>query len=229
LQTSSELKTQPKFEKKYENSLWLEDQAFDVLIKSFREHRDPKKLWVLTSNDHGEVENPTRTIPRIASFYEDTLAAPVMTRFPSGGGIVYENCRKGFEQNRHVLAQNIDLLPTILDVVGFKDSAEHSALFSQLRGSSLCHPIDPNRIVVALNTNNIRQWNPEGFLLAKNLNRLVFTNTEGMQFFDLSADPKQEQNRLNEMPLDLRNEFRSVIEKNPQLLRIKNLYLKDGF
>mgnify|MGYP001227000718 CR=1 FL=1 len=229
LQTSSELKEQPKFARPYENSLWIDDQAFAVLLEGFRSSRNLTKLWVLTSNDHGELENHVRPVPRIASFYDEILGSPMMSRFPSEMSVRWDECQKGFQMNQNRLIQNLDLLPTILDYVGFSESPAHQILYSQLKGSSLCRPVDPGRVVVGLNTNNIRQWDPEGFLLAKDRWRLVFTNREGLQYFDLRQDPDQKQNRLDEMPAPLREEFRRVVRENLQLQRIQNLYLKEGF
>lgn len=228
LQTSTELEEQPRFKSPYENSLWITDQSLKVLLDAFQNFRDPSKLMVLTAADHGELEKHARPVPRIASFYDEILAIPFALRFPEERGLVSEDCLATAQGNGGLLVQNLDLLPTLLDLLEFDRSDVHANLLAQLRGRSLCAPVGRERIIVGLNTNNIRQWNPEGFLLAKDAHRLVYTNSEGLKYFRIDQDPVQAKDLLPSIAPDLLEEFRSVIDGNLQLTRIRNLYFPGG-
>ena len=228
LQKSSELEVQPKFEHPYENSLWIEDQSLKVLLESFQKNRSMDKLLIASSADHGELERHTRPVSRVASFYDEILAIPYFIKLPGEKNLVDESCIRGLKDNADLLVQNIDLLPTLLELVGFSAKTGHGPLLEKFEGRSLCHPVGHERILVGLNTNNIRQWNPEGFLLAKDSNRLVFTNAEGMKYFRVKEDPLEQRDLYTQMTPDLMGQFNQKIETNEQLTRLKNLYFPEG-
>ena len=228
LQKSTELETQPQFEHPYENSLWIDDISMKVLLDSFQKNRSADNLMVISSADHGELEHHTRPVSRVASFYDEILAIPFLIKLPVQKNLVNEDCAKGFKENAETLVQNLDLLPTVLDLVGFSAATGYRALLEKFQGRSLCQKVDKKRILVSLNTNNIRQWNPEGFLLAQDSDRLVFTNAQGMQYFDIRKDPLEQHDQFAQIDPELLRQFSQKIETNPQLTRLKTLYFPEG-
>lgn len=233
LQTSTELGEQPSFQDPYMNSLWITDQAFFEITKGFGQFRDPANLLSLVSADHGELVQHVRPVPRIASFYDEILGAPLMIRLPQKWDMTPEkdkSCRQGLLLNQDRLVSNMDVLPTLVELLSLDEDSQNATVLARLRGQSLCRDVGDERAVIALNTNNIRQWNPEGFLIARGHGRLVFSNTEGLQYFDVSTDPGQKQNLVGTPVWREQAQFyQKIVEENIQLKRIQNLYLKKTF
>jgi hypothetical protein len=91
-------------------------------------------------------------------------------------------------------------------------------------GASLCRPLS-DRVLIQLNTNQIRHWTPEGFGLVYRNYRYVFTNTEGEQLFNVATDPDEMHSLIVKgtyaAPVkEFKTRFESFIRQNPELKRV---------
>jgi len=102
----------------------------------------------------------------------------------------------------------------------FTDSTESESLSGRLHGFSLFQPIPMDRILIGLNTNGLRSWPQEGFGIAKGHTRMIFNNVHGFSFYDLSTDPSQEHDILENMDNVIRKFYLDIINNNPELLRV---------
>jgi phosphoglycerol transferase MdoB-like AlkP superfamily enzyme len=222
VQTSTELDKQPQFKTKYENSLFIADQTFKIL-HDFILNRNRSHI-TLISADHGEVENTKTNVPRISSFYDEILSVPWMWNFSSDlmANEKFKYCLAQLKKSSNETVHNLDILPTLVDLVGMASDPENQKVLKQLQGASLCDPNSnlQSRSLIGLNTNNIRQWNPEGFLVAQNQMRFVYSNTEGPQIFDVNMDPKQVKNLFSKDNKFFVEVALPTIEQNLHLKRI---------
>lgn len=223
LQTSTELTEQPHFKTKYENSQFIADTSYKVLQDYFASRA--RSIIYMISGDHGEIETTKTPVPRIASFYDEVLSVPFAFSFSDD--ILQDSHGKSCIDNigklKDSLVQNIDLVPTLVDLLSLNSNEANHQVISKSNGKSLCSlsPKDAeNRIIISLNTNNIRQWNPEGFLIAKNNWRFVFTNTEGPQIFNLKEDPDQTKNIFSPDHPFFQKDVFTTIKNNLHLNRI---------
>ena len=81
---------------------------------------------------------------------------------------------------------NLDIAPTIAALAG---TATHD-----LFGASLIGTLDPNRTCIALNTNEIRSWDHDGFGIYSGDMRFVYTDIEGARLFHAASDPQEMKN-----------------------------------
>ncbi len=224
-QTSTELNIQPNFKSKYENSLFLTDHVFKTIIDFVKERNPDNNYTLLISGDHGELENEPRGLPRVASFYDEIVGVPFIFKPHSKINETHAGCVENVKKNLETNVQNLDLLPTIIDLMGFTKN-ENSQIQMNLKGSSLCRKISQQRTIIGINTNDIRHWNPEGFFIANNQYRYVYSNVMKEQIFNVSNDPDQKVNILNSVDPGIKHMFSSIVKENRHLNRIFDLYQK---
>lgn len=238
----------PAFATRYEKALFITDKAIERIVTSLQK----RNLWNDTlfwlTADHGEVETSTSRMPRIASFYEEILGIPFMIRWPktfstplntiqtpnkldknlkidskSATESISANCFNGFIKNQNVNVQNLDILPTLVEV--WNAQISNTNVYQELHGSSLCKAIDNNRTIVHLNTNQIRHWNPEGFAITIGAKRFSFTNIEGGRLFDLTFD-KVSAERTPAQESIQTERFIKIIDSKPLLKELWDRYPK---
>jgi hypothetical protein len=220
LQRSSKLPEIPANFSRYQKALYITDKSIELLFKKLQKHHRSENLLSVFTADHGEVENSKRKVPRISSFYEEITNIPLI--FVESRESTYKNkrCWRGFERNQTENIQNLDLVPTLIDFLSDGAGEKNLALQQELSGSSLCKDV-PDRVLIQLNTNQIRQWKPEGFGLVYKNYRYVFSNIEGPHLFDLHADINETESKfIDQFPLMDRKKFDAIIQKNRELKRI---------
>ena len=209
----------PNFTTRYEKALFITDQVLKKIIYILKE----KKMWNKTlfwiTADHGEVEVPIHNVPRISSFYQEILNIPFMIHWPNDKKIknIFKNCEQFSELNKDVNVQNLDIIPTLVELWGFNKNNQQ--IYSSLRGSSLCSKVSNDRIIIHLNTNKNRVWTPEGFAITKGFNRYSFTNIEGNKFFDLSPNVNNNQEK------QILNPSRKTIEPYLKVIKSESLLI----
>jgi hypothetical protein len=126
-----------------------------------------------------------------------------------------ENLRRN--ETRNIC--NLDIIPTIVDVLN--DGGEsNQQLIQKLKGTSLLQNVDSERIILALNTNDIREWLPEGFGIFYDKKRFIFSDTEGSGYFDVTTDKDQLHNAWKNISDAEKNFIINIIAENAQLERI---------
>lgn len=226
IQTSEKLIKQPQFQTKYENSLFITDQTFKLLNEYVKQRQRP--LISMITADHGELEHITKATPRIASFYDEIISIPFAWHF-SDELIQSSETNKCFQsmlKNKKTLVQNLDIVPTLIDLLKINNSSKNLNTFNKLTGKSLCQDLElikDSRNIISLNTNNIRRWNPEGFLIAQNQFRYVYTTIEGPQLFNVALDPKEENNLLKKEPTELIQKLK-IYETIDSQLHLKRMW-----
>jgi hypothetical protein len=215
----------PTFETRYEKALYITDQVLKELVQVLEDQQLWNNTLFWATADHGEVEFSKNKVPRIASFYEEILGIPFFVRWPSQfpERNVWRQCRDRMNSHLQQNVQNLDILPTLLDLWGI--GQENSKVASSLRGRSLCSEIDPERLIIHLNTNKVRQWSPEGFAITKGTHRYSFTNIEGAKFFDLTPAKHGTTEVLNsETDQAAIEPFLKVVESENLLKELWNRY-----
>jgi glucan phosphoethanolaminetransferase (alkaline phosphatase superfamily) len=176
----------PDFKTRYEKALFITDRVLKDIVELLKKHEMWDKTLFWMTADHGEVEFSKHKVPRISSFYQEIIGIPFFIRWPTSPALrtVIEKCKTKSTLISELNVQNIDIVPTLIDLWGLGEINKAKSLF--LRGKSLCEDIDPQRVLIHLNTNKMRRWSPEGFAVTMGSRRFAFTNIEGNKFFDLS-------------------------------------------
>ncbi|MHC4591338.1 MAG: sulfatase-like hydrolase/transferase [Planctomycetota bacterium] len=184
---------------------------------------------VVVASDHGE-DLYGRGV-RLENYHQEIAQVPCWFVVP---GDVQRRQRPGAMEILHrnletTAASNVDLLPTVLDLMGLADEPHVAEVLEGLQGQSLLRERQPPEFLVMLNTNDLRNWEREGFALTMDngTKRYVFDmGREG--FFDLRTDPREETSLMDDPRYaDDLQRARAEAEHNPFLRRIVAKY-SDG-
>lgn len=146
-------------------------------------------------------------------------AIPLIIKFPTNFFNDYPNKMKTVATNTTVNVANIDLSPTILEIMGV--GAENQSITNLLRGQSLFTPIAPDRPMITLNTNDWRSWSQDGFGITIDNLAYVFSNIEGLRCFDHLRDPGEKNSICANFAIIDKQKFNQIINSNHFL---KNIY-----
>lgn len=152
---------------------------------------------VIASSDHGENIGPHHPIDRLGSFYEECVRVPFWVRVPPVVAAEHPEWVAAIDAWRERNVQNLDVLPTIIDVLAMEPSA--SQPLPALPGRSLVRMPAGENEVRGQSTCAYRQWALDGFYLVHDdVKVIVSSDGSSMQIFDLKGDPKETRNLAGE-------------------------------
>ena len=178
---------------RYLGALKLFDQCFGDLLDSLAKAGRLEDTAILLTADHGELPDSysrrsragssRRKTVRLSDLRADLLRIPFWVHLPdrladsARGNALVNNARE--------LVSNLDIYPTILDLLGF-----NGAVGAELSGQSLFQELPPLRFVVCMNTGALRDWEHEPFAVASGHHLWVYHDeTRRFELADLE-DPK---------------------------------------
>jgi hypothetical protein len=175
------------------------------------------RALVLGTADHGaDTIRPDRP-PRVESYYQYSLQVPLFVLLPRSSLERHPQWSQNAQANRSARVGNVDIYPTVLDVWGRWPPAFERPPFA---GQSLLRPIDPDRVMVVSNTNDIRAWSRDGFAVYRGPWKWIVDDREGLKAFRLDEDPDEAHDLWSTMPEADRAQFLREASQRPALRRI---------
>ncbi len=212
--TSVKIDSLDKIASRYGKALFVTDQAVAQITKVIQNnHQMDSTIFVFTA-DHGAYT--VKRKQRLFSFYKETLDVPMMFRMPKAWIKTHPESFDNLRKNSRHLASNLDLAPTIFNIL-YPNIEKPKYLFN---GSSLLRPLQKDRTIICLSTNDTRNWTNEGFGIYKPNECYIFDNIDKQQFYDLSKDPSQLNNIINSISDEKRKYYEDIILNNKYLKRI---------
>lgn len=205
---------------RYEKALELIDSVTSGFFELLKKNHRWDDAMILNTGDHGESPTPYHALSRLNSNYEEMIRLPIWIKIPTT--LKVHAIASGLKGNKNKIISNIDLAPTLAQMwdIQMNDSVVVS-------GHSLGKPVDENRVLTVLSTNDTRMWAGEGFGLIHADYRYILIPKTQRALFQLSTDPKQDHNILNGAPDSIMQPFLQKIESNPWLSRIHQHYLQN--
>lgn len=124
-------------------------------------------LIILTA-DHGRRVRPKQRqfiVPRVLAYDEETLRVPLLIKAPAN---LPATLAAALRANTAALVSNLDIAPTIADLLGAR--LQGGLIYG---GHSLLGEVPPNRLSVATSTNEWRSWPRTAIALARKNDRFV--------------------------------------------------------
>ncbi|MFN8238011.1 MAG: sulfatase-like hydrolase/transferase [Chitinophagales bacterium] len=206
-----------KFPSRYENALYIVDAYFQQLKTLLQKNHKLNNTLIIFTADHGDAEKLIHKAGRLVSFYDEVISIPFLIRTPNDWDKKYPDLMSNLRFNAEHPTTNIDIAPTIADFLGYSDK-DH--IVKKFAGKSLFNKIDTTRVFYALNTNETRSWQDEGFVIINRSNRFMCTTSEGIQFFDVSKDSNQFNNIYSTLDSGTINFYHQIINNNTELSRV---------
>ena len=217
---SRRIDSMPAFDSPQKKALYIIDRAMQDIVDAVRrEGRLDNTLFIFTS-DHGELPNRRHLPPRVVSFYDEFTNIPFVIRVPTSWSTRHPNRLESLRKNQDRMVANVDVVPTLLPIFGYAPQGAGSEIARRLVGYNLLDPVPEDRTVIALNTNEVRHWEHQGFGIYWRHWRFVYTDIEGPKLFDIGADPEQTRDLWTTAPEPVRNHVYSTIADYPALQNI---------
>jgi len=222
-QTASDLLPDltPAYSSRYCNSAAVLDRAIRLLCESLASHHLLDSTFIIITADHGDTDSLIHSqVHRLYNFYDEIMNIPFLVYVPAAWLTDHPDRLAALRENEGRVVANLDILPTILAAIGANCDSANAGLRARLNGASLFAPLPPERNTVALNTNDIRQWEHEGFGIFRRDRRFVYSDIEGPRWFD-AAD----RNQTNDLwPTAPPGEKRRVLDVIDSIYHLRRMF-----
>lgn len=190
---------------RYLNGVAFQDMVFEELMKGLDERGLSDDTLVAWVADHGEyIDEPPRENRGSRLAYQPNVHVPLVLINP----LLFPE-----HQVSHRLGSHVDLLPTILDLMGLEPDARH-------RGQSLVsEDFEARRVFVGGDRGGRRYVG----MIDGDLKFIAETRKKTMELYDLSTDPDELENLATDFPEKAAELYKTVRRfQKGQLTRLKN-------
>ena len=187
---------QPWPDASYDNAVAYMDHLLGRLFDHLAAQGLAENTIVLFVADHGEDLDSVHKLHRTDSYYQTAIAVPFFAIVPERHrqrlGAGWEQWR----QNAQMRVALTDLVPTALDLLGLSADSLVGAWQERLDGRSLLRPLDPDRLIVVVNTDEHVQWSRKGYAVVADDWKYINYSWRGSMLFDLATDALEQRDLL---------------------------------
>lgn len=162
------------FSDSYDNAVLYQDDILGSFFTKLKEKNLMKNTIVLFVSDHGESLTEHHNIGHVESNYTETISIPLVAYIPDN--ILTPIEKQHLKKNLHQLTSNIDIAPTIVDLLNLDNEKKLQKYFTHFKGYSLLQPIPDKRMLISLNNNQVANFNTGLSVCSKNWHYLFRTN-----------------------------------------------------
>ena len=204
---------------KYFNAMYYQDQLLGRVISKMEKENLMSNTIILFVSDHSEAIEEHKNIGHLETNYIETLDIPMMIYVPDG--TLKKEELNSLEQNLGNLTSNIDVTPTIFDLLDLEQNEKFAPYRKNFTGYSLLQPVPEDRYVITFNSNTYANFNTGISILNQKWHYLYRTNIvpnrEELYFW--KSDPLEAQDYLFMMPANIRKDIAKEFEKHPESAR----------
>ena len=130
---------------RYQDSIYLQDMAVAKLVRAVRARPEGQRTVIVFVSDHGEQMREKGAVGHTGTLWDEEIRIPAWIDAPNG--TLTQGERDHLRALESTPLTNLDILPTMLDLMGIYDAPELASLeapmpgHSLLRGGSPTHPI----------------------------------------------------------------------------------------
>lgn len=218
LQNSKYISVEKQYDSKLKNAANLLDKSLDSIFNYLSNIKILDNTIIIMTGDHGESDKNLHKPNRLVSYYDEIQKVPMIILLPK---VIADKVGSQMRENVNSLIGNADILPTILDILNVNSNPKNLNITKDLLGKSLIRPIDENRYQVSLNTNDIRQWEREGFGIFFKNSRFLFTDLDGPEYYNIQSDPQQKSNVWDKISSIEKQRVLNIIDS---IFHLKRMY-----
>ncbi len=189
----------------YECSIFVLDREMGRIIDAVDEMGLLEETIIIAAPDHGAALG-RHYKGRIYNYYQEVLSIPLFIRIPEKFQHLADSINVNWRNNVNRTTQNLDILPTIVDLMGIAKAPLIQDLMHRLDGTSLLRELPDSRWILSKNTNALRTWEPDGFGITIGKNYKYIFHDGNEYLYDLKADPGELKNLLKEGASALKNQ-----------------------
>lgn len=197
-----------KVHNRYKDAIHRQDALVAHLVRALRAMPGGDRVVVVFVSDHGEQIRERGAIGHTWGVYDEEVRVPFWIDAPRGALMSDEETRL------HGLASSpltqLDVLPTLLDLMGIWDTPEVARFRRAMPGQSLLRGGTPGREVVLTNCSGIFACAFKNWGAMRGTKKLLATqNSERWECFDVARDPGEHR----DLGVDACGDLRAAAEK----------------
>jgi phosphoglycerol transferase MdoB-like AlkP superfamily enzyme len=203
------------FSGSYDNAVRYQDAIIGDFFKHLKKQGLLDNTIVLFASDHGESLAEHHNIGHVESNYTETISIPLLAYIPNG---IISNAEKNqLKKNRNQLTSNIDIAPTIVDLLNLEHESKLQKHIANYSGFSLLKPIPDDRMLISLNNNQVASFNTGLSVCSKNWHYLFRTNLvpNKEEFYYWKKDVKELNDQQKHLSKKQRNAILNFVKRYP--------------
>lgn len=203
------------FSGSYDNAVRYQDAIIGDFFKHLKKEGLLENTIVLFASDHGESLAEHHNIGHVESNYTETISIPLLAYIPDG--IISNEEKNQLKKNLHRLTSNIDIAPTIVDLLNLEKESKLKMYQSNFTGYSLLKPIPRDRMIISLNNNQVASFNTGLSVCSEDWHYLFRTNLvpNKEEFYFWKKDVRELNDRQKSLSQKKRNLILNHVEKYP--------------
>lgn len=176
----------------YNNAVRYQDELLGQIFDFLKEKDLLKNTVVMLVADHGESLMEHHAIGHVETNYTEAISIPMLLYLPKN--VLTKEIKENLQKNTSQLTSNIDLAPTIFDLLHLKKDRHFKPFTKKWKGYSLFQEIPDSRLVISLNNNEVANFNTGLSVCTKNWHYLLRTNRvpNSEEFYNWKKDPNEQ-------------------------------------
>lgn len=188
------------FSDAYDNAVNYQDFVLKSLFENLEEEGKLENTVIFFVSDHGESLKDHNNIGHVDSYYNETISIPLMVYLPEK--IARNHNMSRLMENRSRVTSNIDIAPTIIDLLKLQNNPQVKSRMANFTGYSLFRKIPEQREVISMNNNDIARFRVGVSLVKGDYHYLwrvnVVPNRE--ELYNVKQDSTERYNLMDSFP-----------------------------
>ena len=200
------------FSNNYDNSVYYQDVLIGRFLENLKQQKLLKNTVVIFASDHGESMLEHHNMGHVENYYTEAISIPMFAYIPPS--LLSTEEAAALRYNCDQLTSNIDIAPTIVDLLDLNNNKDLKPFLSHYMGFSLLKPIPNDRKVISLNNNQIASFNTGLSVASKDWHYLFRTNIvpNREEFYFWKKDIGELINRVKQLKKKQRQEILQFIK-----------------
>jgi len=201
------------FSNNYDNSVYYQDVLIGRFLENLKQQKLLENTVVIFASDHGESMLEHHNMGHVENYYSEAISIPMFAYIPPS--LLSTEEAAALRYNCDQLTSNIDIAPTLVDLLDLNNNKDLKPFLSHYMGFSLLKPIPNDRKVISLNNNQIASFNTGLSVASKDWHYLFRTNIvpNREEFYFWKKDIGELINRNKQLKKKQRQEILQFIKK----------------
>ncbi len=177
-----------KYKNYYKDVVYLSDLAVGKLLRAVRATKSGQRTVVVYTSDHGESYHEHNPGDHAGTVFDEEIRVPGWIDAPAG--VVSEAEAVAMRGKRDALLWHVDVLPTLLDLLGVWDEPAFAGFRSAMMGHPLTRPELTTAPVPLSNVSWAWEYRYPNWGVMQGSQKIVARHTDSaFHCFDVVADP----------------------------------------
>lgn len=177
---------------RYQDSIYMQDKAFGRLLRELKERPEASRTVFVYVSDHGEQMREKGAVGHTGTLYDSEIRVPFWIDAPPG--TLTDDELANLRSLRTTPVTQLDVLPSILDLMGLWDAPELAPFRPRITGESLLRGGSPaDRAVVLTNCTELWACAFKNWGAMKGSKKLIAHQGDiAWNCYDVETDPNEE-------------------------------------